>query len=98
MTEADSGPVAERIRRLSTIRKERTNARAELRKYCRLLETASDRAKHGRVDAQTWWPSPDEFRAVERTIRNLENEAATVIRELQDFGVDSGLFELNGNN
>ena len=42
-------------------------------------------------------PSPAEFLAVEKKIRDLENEAGTVIRELQAFGVDAGLFKLNGD-
>lgn len=98
MTEADSGPVAERLQRLSEIRKELTTARADLRKYRKKLEDAGHRAEHDQIDIQTWWPSPEEFRGVDRKIRDLENESGTVIRELQAFGVDSGLFKLNGDN
>ena len=43
------------------------------------------------------WPSKDELDALGADIKRLKQEADNILQELSNFGVDAGLFKLNGD-
>ena len=99
--------IAIRIARLSKIREELAAARRKLQDGLHRLESAAQAINRDSVArGPTWegkyhnpgpWPSKDEVEEMDRAITALKTEADRLIEELTSFGVDSGLFKINGS-
>ena len=95
--------IADRIARLSEIRSDLSVARSRLSAayshivqagvyYARLTKAPSP--KHPSKPDE--WPSLGEIESADDQVKTLKGEAAKLIRELKELGIDENLFKING--